>query len=432
MSKKGSHNRREKERNLRPPLTRNAISPADRPETERIVRQERKSLIRKRLLILCEGETEQAYFEGITNNPLVKNMLTGVNVQVLAPTHNAELFDPERHLMDNSLQGLVWEAIQRKKAAQRAGNPYDDIWVVIDADDNRGHIFRKYTDNSPEAPFFENGEFVYGQSRPDASQRPKQQNFDANWKQYVKMAYSCRSFEVWLLLHFEQNSSPHLSEEDSKAKIRMHSPAFEKGIINSVRDSRANAYEMLKPAPLFNLKYETEADAQAVLDKIEIACENAVWLCNHQTAAINDNGGLFWGVNPYTSVDKLISVLLDKNETIILSELNQRVLVEEGRFEVQFDENLYQFTLLVEISPGQRFFLNSFNVSDQIWIQIKADHHIEKVIPTGLASPTLSLPDFTGGTIGEVIVQFPVLRLQQNSLSLHFKYAGKRIIFKIL
>ncbi len=430
MSKKGSHNRREKERSLRPVQPKHSVPRAEMPEL--VPRRERASEIRKRFLILCEGETEQAYFEGITNNPLLKNLLSGVEVQVVTLTHNSDRFDPERHLTDNSLQGLVWEAMQRKKAAQKFKNPYDEIWIVMD-DDSRDILLKKYA--SPTALFFENEVFVYGQERVDKSQIPKEQDFDHEWKHYVKMAYSCRSFEVYLLLHFEQNSNAHISEEDSKAKIRVYSPFFDKGSLNkkypdtSEKKSRANAYEMLKPQPLFNLKYEKEDDAQAILDKIATASENAVWLRDYQAANVEANAGFFFGVNPYTMVDQLTNALLDR-EKIMFTELNQNILIEASQFEFQLDAAQYQFIILINISPTQRIILNNANIGLYIWAQLKTNHRIEKILPTGLISNALNLPDFAGNTIGRALIQFQPLNFYAEEVSLHFRFGKKEMIIR--
>jgi hypothetical protein len=123
-------------------------------DIELVTRKESINVIRKRFLILCEGETEQAYFEGIKNNLLFKELLSGVQVQVVAPTHKAEQFDKERHLQDNSLQGLIWEAMQRKRMAQHKKNPYDEIWIVVDDDDDRTRLFNLFESADPKALFY--------------------------------------------------------------------------------------------------------------------------------------------------------------------------------------------------------------------------------------------------------------------------------------
>lgn len=61
----------------------------------------------KKILILCEGETEEAYFNGVKSNIILQRKLSGLKIEVIAPTNNSE----KNGLLDNNLKGLIWEAM---------------------------------------------------------------------------------------------------------------------------------------------------------------------------------------------------------------------------------------------------------------------------------------------------------------------------------
>lgn len=113
----------------------------------------------KRVLILCEGQSEQIYVNGYKSEDINKRRLAKVEVKIYQPK-------------DHSPKGLLAEAKLKRKEAIREGMPYDRIWIVFDRD---GHA------NVPQT--FEEA-------------------IDAN----INIAFSAVCFEVWILLHFEKTS----------------------------------------------------------------------------------------------------------------------------------------------------------------------------------------------------------------------------------
>jgi len=113
----------------------------------------------KRVLILCEGQSEQIYINGYKSEDLNKRRLANVEVKIYQPK-------------DFSPKGLLAEAKLKRKEAIREGMPYDKIWIVFDRD---GHA------NVP-------------------------QTFEEARVSKINIAFSAVCFEVWILLHFEKTS----------------------------------------------------------------------------------------------------------------------------------------------------------------------------------------------------------------------------------
>lgn len=113
----------------------------------------------KRILILCEGESEQIYLNGFRNEERNRRSLSAL-----------EIYQPE----DYSPYGLLTEAKKRLREAKKDHVPYNEVWIAFDKD---GHA------NIPKT-------------------------FDEARVSNVKIAFSLICFECWILLHFKQTSKP--------------------------------------------------------------------------------------------------------------------------------------------------------------------------------------------------------------------------------
>lgn len=112
----------------------------------------------KRILILCEGESEQIYLKGVKKENHNREVLVEV-----------EMYQPN----DFSPLGLFKEAKKKIIEAKRE-YPYNSIWIVFDKDD---HKEINKTFNLAE------------------QNRPK-----------IDIVFSNISFEYWILLHFEKTN----------------------------------------------------------------------------------------------------------------------------------------------------------------------------------------------------------------------------------
>lgn len=118
-----------------------------------------KVLPTKRVLILCEGQSEQIYIDGYKSEDVNKRRLARVDVEIYQPK-------------DYSPHGLLTEAKRKVKEAKKDKMPYDKVWIVFDKD---GHA------NVPQT--FEEARVVG-----------------------INIAFSAVCFEIWILLHFERTS----------------------------------------------------------------------------------------------------------------------------------------------------------------------------------------------------------------------------------
>jgi hypothetical protein len=133
-----------------------------------------------RVLITCEGETEQIYFQGLINDL----KLSVVNVNLINPSAT----DP------NSLLKIAQD---KSEYAKRQGNSYDRVYCMFDKDQ---HLKYKDTKN----------------------------NIQQKKSFYVAFSEPC--FEFWLLLHFYRTTKPFI-ECDALQKDKLfkrHLPNYNK------------------------------------------------------------------------------------------------------------------------------------------------------------------------------------------------------------
>lgn len=123
----------------------------------------KKQVIGKRGLIICEGETEKNYFNGLISQDKYKRKFQAIDVKIFKPK-------------DHSPVGLVKEAKRQINKAKRERNSYNFIWIVFDKD---GHA------KIPEA--FETAR----------TNNPK-----------INIAFTAPCFEFFVLLHFEKTTKP--------------------------------------------------------------------------------------------------------------------------------------------------------------------------------------------------------------------------------
>ena len=117
----------------------------------------RKINLSKRVLILCEGESEKIYVNGYRTEESNRRRLSNVEVEIYQPK-------------DYSPYGLLQEAKRKSKEAKKDKMPYHSIWIIFDRD---GHA------NIPKT--FEEAQDVQ-----------------------IRIIFSSICFETWILLHFEQ------------------------------------------------------------------------------------------------------------------------------------------------------------------------------------------------------------------------------------
>ncbi|MFA6074897.1 MAG: RloB family protein [Negativicutes bacterium] len=122
--------------------------------------------VRKRLLIVCEGEkTEPNYFKAFVVPPELVVVVDGAGCETIR---------------------VVERAVELREEAIRKEKPFDEIWCVFDRD------------NFPAQNF---NEAIAKAERLE-----------------IKVAYSIEAFEIWYLLHFHYYNTG-ISRDDYKIKL---------------------------------------------------------------------------------------------------------------------------------------------------------------------------------------------------------------------
>lgn len=474
MSKKGKNRRRELKKRVKPAKYATRSKPEEYGQEDSNFKLDKDLEINKRILILCEGETEEAYFSGLKNNVLLRDKLSAVHIEIVSPSSKR---NPNTHstLRDNSLKGLVWEAMKRKRKAQREKNPFDEIWIVIDNDERNSYIisnktklhaskilnenqleqfsnyldsfflserhydeflkntlgisneeakaivavtdkntsFEDYENPKPKTQFCSGGKFVYGQKKKKNDIDEK--DFDINWKDWLKKAYSCRSFELWLILHFEACKNAfivakeeEITEENPKNPDNVihhlwnFAPDFCKGF-NKPRLGKIDAYNILKPQP-YNQKYETEIEAKAVIDRVNSAIINSFWLRQEMQPELDLQGGKYFEVNPFTDVNYLLSSLLERE--VHYGHLGEVIVFDGIQINCQIDLQSSELRVTLVNSSSNRILINNTNVGSFLkLLSVDNNNNHSDVMPSSV-SDTVNIPP-NDGTPNSFVVQFP-------------------------
>ncbi len=185
--------------------------------------------INPRILILCEGETEKLYLNGLLST-LDRQIQRDISIIV----QKAYQTEP---------QMMFKEAIAKKKKGISEQQPYKEIWLVFD-DDNRTNFKTIFSE-------------------------AQRNNF--------KIAYSSISVELWFLLHFEKRA--HIFSGAGKAKSYLEKyihgyhetiPGLYDTLLTKYMYAKSNAewlrkqkscrnmYEIYKHKPITNIDVLTE------------------------------------------------------------------------------------------------------------------------------------------------------------------------------
>lgn len=439
------------------------------PENHESQEDEEVLLPPRKYLILCEGETEHTYFEGIQFNEILKKKLLAVTVDIFSPKDKGITF--------TSLKGLVYEAMKRKRKAEEDEVPYDEIWLITDNDERNSFIITKnklgnppysepldqknnpvwiklkeYDKKSflhkkeydtflkiffeeegirqiiidktdkhnqfdelenpdPKTMFFSGDNFTYSKGTVE--------NYDENWKNYVNVGYSARSIENWLILHFERcdtcfsSSDGTKNDEDSIHYIRNKGfiPEYRKGSENET-ESKIGAYQGLKNTPFSPALTE----ARIVIDRLRTASENAIWLRNIQQDEVAKSQLKYYEIDPYIlKLDSLVGSLIGEKLHSI-SEWNSKDEQLCIIHHIGFD--LEQNTAIIVFQPDERILINSGNISNYLRL-----FEIEKGLRKELSAKGLTtglINQLPSDGICEITVQFEKLNTSTD-YCLHFK-----------
>jgi RloB-like protein len=367
MPKPNQKNKRDKSKKYAP-IDVKPVSNELKQQTSQdiITRKDNEQPFRKKILIVGEGPTEAAYFEGLYSEKDIRNKYR-FDVKVLP-----DPYEP-RGYKGSSVKGLLYTAMQEQKKTK-----YDEVWIVSDNDEENGykldymslgrikelvpeHIYEKLkafqinemvvrgkekeknehlriryflcrtdyeifltenildTENLPYLDiivtnttkkrdftdlfdgnlntFFYDRDGVFMAKNSIGEVKFHEKYFDAALLKKIKIAYSCISFEHWILLHFEKNNHSFYNSREIIKHFdvkKYFDKEFSKGWY---------LYEQLKlEKPSQLVKHFFKQAHQAI--------RNNVWLNAMMQSEIN-KGKTFYEVNPYSDVFWLTSLLLN-------------------------------------------------------------------------------------------------------------------------
>ncbi len=232
-----------------------------------MARIKKRVFIKPVLFIACEGtSSEYQYFDSWAQTDEALNFFERVDVY---PDEN-----------EDKPKTTPYQLYEKAKKVIEDGSA-DFAWIVFDKD------------NHPRLP----------------------ETFNAAAAAGVKIAFSSRSFEEWVLMHFQKANTTFNATEckDAAGKpTNCGSPLVPNcAPVNCLtghirRQNLIPAYSKKKTFDLFT----------AINHRTEVAVVNAAWLRFQVNASLNSDQPALQTLNPYTDVDQLIFKLHDRSDKI--------------------------------------------------------------------------------------------------------------------
>jgi hypothetical protein len=290
-----------------------------------------KKQLSENLRIVCEGEnTEPNYFKYLAKNTIAKEKWGRIEITPV-PKEDNEPIDragtntnrPKRAF--SSILSFIPPPIHKAVPLRYVAEVLDD---------------------------FNNGTYSEGWAVYDLNGHPKHAEAWELKGNQVNVALSARSFEHWILLHFEKNANPFIATE-CKCKVKSQKIPIGCGTTKPVDASsdcvkQGNiiclcGYLRHKYIPNYGkglTKAEDMTHFQELMKVLEnrlpLAFENAAWLRFKMQPQLAANANLPYLVNPYTNVDMLVKSILNisteyiwaaSNHTLKLAQ-NEEVIVK--------------------------------------------------------------------------------------------------------
>lgn len=274
------------------------------------------------MLIVCEGtKTEPQYFEWLRDNVALPSKIWDkieISSNTILPNdivipkkgelntkrkpRNLKFENPNKRKQQHDVLKELWEYVygdidsekyedikaqpiryvaQAQCLHEHSGGVYDEIWAVFD---KNGHLYHK------EA-FERANKLVNGLK--------------------TNIAFSSRSFEHWILLHFEKNKHPFkltVCKDDKNQVIGCNENTGCKGKECLVGYIRSRHYPSIQKS---YDEFELQKFMVILYDRIDNALENALWL-KDQNAENRESGQQIYELTPYTDVDDLVKSILKR------------------------------------------------------------------------------------------------------------------------
>ena len=403
----------------------------------------------QRIIIFCEGETEDNYFNGIgESQTLKKRDCPHMEVIVLYPdgkiglerkqlpksdskSSNKKSKLPDRKSDPVNLLLSALKALNTRIEKEKFEPEFDKIWVVFDADGNEEKIAPLFNAKGAKekllakdancATIFKN---LYQHLNIALSNRA----FDNFYRQHLNIALSNRAFEHWILLHFERNCTSfpktecktnqgekkqphgcgklHRDTDESQytdckgstctvgyLRNKQYHPNYKKG------DWRKRKNKDTKDKKDTSYCYEGLIDSSRLGDlakeklafqKMRNAIENAEYL----RQMVGDKRPK---TNPYTDIDRLVGAIIGYQPIIYWTNWNEwkEISDKSHHFCVRLAQNKNTIELTIEQKHTKPLLLNNNSLQVGVFYNDERFYRHCKVLPTNIVTKELHLNETT-------------------------------------
>jgi hypothetical protein len=285
----------------------------------------------KSILLLVEGETEEVYFDKLRSNQWLANSLSGVIIiktdnfsKALEITKNKYKNYPEISIVTDNDKRNAFVLIERELPFWKQQN--------IDLSDEIKAQLHNAFDDEKHRYFLSIYDYLQWLNQAIGAENviefwdkinfltPIKNREFADYKngiflenKKIPLAYSCISFEFWLILHFQKNKTPFIWVEKGKNEnidvftfLQTICPNYKKGGATK----SCNAYTCLYED--YTKRHQTLEDDWLIIYRIVQACKNVKWLRDEMQPILERQCGKWFEVNPYVlGFDTLMANLLN-------------------------------------------------------------------------------------------------------------------------
>lgn len=260
-----------------------------------------RSLHQDNIVILCEGtKTEYQYFCSIRD--------------YLNNTNSNRFSDIKIVPVESEMVNPPGSRKKRKLKRDNSGLNLNICYYCLQEDS--AQLYEQYKSEPTRFVretylFMERGRYKYGWAVYDHDDHPDRQNADVQARKWgVKIAFSSRCFEEWLLMHFERNDTIFTTSEckdtngnEKRCGIGIPDSCHGEICIGGCLREK-NFIPNYKKTDVSNLF------TNYTLPRLEQSLVNSAWL-NHL-----EDGTPYYDRRRYTNVGDLILFLLDRNDCV--------------------------------------------------------------------------------------------------------------------
>ncbi len=300
----------------------------------------------KNLLIVCEGtNTEPDYFRFIAENISYPNEIwTNIEISDNKTVPNDIPIQANTILGKRKKRQFANPNTRKEKDKNVLKELYLDIYGVIEGTSKYEDIKAVPLRYVAQAQLIEQINQLYDELwgvfdknghtyHAEAYERAK---IIVNNKS-VNIGFSSRSFEQWVLLHFER-SCIVFTKTECKVKKDTLNCSGENGCKgNSCLVGYIRKNTVLKNYTKSNQKNDLNKLMKILLsqEKLQSAFENSEWLRHKMAGELRKNNGKIYELNPYTDVDILVRKLLAYEKEFIWADFDSIVEFEKNEIKLK-------------------------------------------------------------------------------------------------